>query len=88
MSDSRFHLKVEFEIYGEKFPWDASLNWHDDGDGIDQRIFEFFRDAHDKAYAKFQKEIYESAMHEYMKQKEKEEREMLAKLKAKYEGGV
>lgn len=84
MGDSRFSLKGEFRIYGEVFPFDWWLNWYDNGDGIDRRIVEFFRDCHDKAYRKYLDET-EAGHRIRQKQEEDEELAEYERLKAKYE---
>jgi len=86
MSDSRFHLKIDFEIYGKKFDWNASLNYYDRGDGMDERIFNWFVCAYEEAYASYQEEIY-SVEERSRKKIEDAERAELARLKDKYENG-
>lgn len=55
--DSRFHLKAEFRIYGQKFEADMSLNWSGEDGRIDRRITEWFEDCYDQAWAKHCEEI-------------------------------
>lgn len=85
MGDSRFHLKAEFEIYGEKFEWDASLNWCADSGEIDERIRDWFLSCYDSAYEKYQDQIYEADRERREKAEEVSERAELERLKAKYE---
>jgi hypothetical protein len=80
MSDSRFHLEVKFEIYGEKFTWSPSLNWSTGECGCDDRITGWFADCHSKAYGKFQ----DGQHSRIRKEIEAEERAELARLLAKY----
>ena len=49
MSDSRFHLKVEFEVYGKKFEWNPSLNWQGSPSECDQRITDWFVECYESA---------------------------------------
>lgn len=85
MSDSRFHLKVQFEIYGQKYEWEPSLNYFNRGDGMDDRIFDFFVKSYEDAYSKFQYANQKAEIEARAAAKEREERELLARLKAKYE---
>ena len=85
MGDSRFHLKVDFEIYGEKFDWDASLNCCAHGGEIDDRITNWFLTCYEEAYSKYQDEIYKADATNRKKAEEAQERAELDRLKAKYE---
>lgn len=87
MSDSRFHLKVEFEIYGKKYTWNPSLNYFDRGDGMDDRIFQFFVNSYNDAWMHYQEENDRAARESENRETERREREELARLKAKYERG-
>lgn len=83
--DSRFYLTVKFSIYGKVYEWkNASLNWSDNGDGIDQRILDFFRDSHDEAYSLHQDAVWQSQKALRDAKEEQSEREELARLQAKY----
>lgn len=83
--DSRFRLKVQFDIYGETFNWDCSLNWtSDDPNKIDRRITEWFLSCHDKAYAKWQDEIYEQQTEQRAREQRVKELSELKRLKLKY----
>lgn len=84
MSDSRFHLKVDFEIYGQKFNWNPSLNYFDRGDGMDDRIFQWFVDCYNEAHDKYQDAIYEADRINREKATERVERAEFERLKAKY----
>ena len=83
--DSRFYLTVKFSIYGKDYEWkNASLNWFDNGDGIDQRIVDFFRQAHDEAYAEHQQAVYEADKDRREREQVEAEKKELARLTAKY----
>jgi hypothetical protein len=78
--DSRFELDVKFEIYGEKYEWNCSLNWSAESGRIDERIHDWFLECHDKAYSKWELKNFE-----YRADKEKElEIQQLKRLKEKY----
>lgn len=50
--ESRFHLKVNFQIYEKKFKWDCSLDWFsEDETEIDQRITDWFLACYNEAYS-------------------------------------
>lgn len=83
--DSRFHLKAEFEIYGEKYEWKCSLNWSAyQSNEIDQRITDWFLDCHDKAYAKWQYEMESHRQAENAESQRRAELEQLKRLREKY----
>lgn len=84
MSDHRFHINVKFSIYGEDFDWDASLNWAPDNNtGVDVRITDFFANCYAKARSGYETYRDMKDAEEILRQ----EREQLARLKAKYEPG-
>ena len=57
MADSRFHLKGSFEVYGEVFKLNMSLNWSADRGQCDERVSQWFVSCYEKAYAKFQDKL-------------------------------
>lgn len=87
MSDSRFHLEVKFQIYGKTYEWKPSLNWSDNGDGIDQRIVDWFRDSHNKAYYEYQASNMAAECQYAARKAAEDERKEYERLKAKFEGG-
>lgn len=84
MSDSRFHLKVTFEVYGKEFKWKPSLNWSSGPDECDERISKWFADRYREAYAEFQEAHYETDLERRKEAGEEAEREQLARLRNKY----
>ncbi len=80
MSDSRFHFKGVFSIYGKDFPLDCSLNWCASPGEIDRRITEFFLESHDQAYSAYVAESEKL----HLADKEEDERRELARLFEKY----
>jgi hypothetical protein len=58
MSDSRFHLKVKFEVYGKKFTSDSSLNWNAEPGECDERISSWFANIYEQAYIEFREAQY------------------------------
>lgn len=82
--DSRFHIKVHFEIYGKKYDWDASLNWSGYAGEIDSRIRDFFLNCHDEAYAIWLRRLAESQADKESKEARVRELDELRRLKAKY----
>ena len=84
MSDSRFHLKVTFEVYGKEFKWEPSLNWSAEPGECDERIAQWFADCYDTAYAEFQTKQFEADTERRQKEEEAAEREQLARLRKKY----
>lgn len=84
MSDSRFHLKVTFEVYGQEFKWEASLNWSAGLGECDERIAQWFADSYDTAYTKFQTAHFMAEAERRQQTEEAAEREQLARLRKKY----
>lgn len=84
MSDSRFHLKVTFEIYGQEFTWQPSLNWSASPGECDERIVAWFVESHDKAYADFCEYNQQQDAARRAAAVEAEERAQLAALLKKY----
>lgn len=83
--DSRFSLKAKFSIYGEDYEADWSLNWTADrSDKIDRRITEWFLDCHDKAYCKWQRELYERQSEQRAAEEKAREISDLKRLREKY----
>ena len=76
MSDSRCKIKIEFEIYGQKYPWEASLNYSDNGYGMDDRITAFFVRSYKHAYENYQRQNY------ILDREERQKSEELATLTA------
>lgn len=84
MSDSRFHLKVKFEVYGKTFEWSPSLNWCAEPGACDGRISDWFASRYNEAYSDFQESIVQSNFEREQQELEKRERAELARLQAKY----
>jgi hypothetical protein len=84
MSDSRFHLKVTFEVYGREFKWAPSLNWSAAPGECDERISRWFADSYGTAYAEFQTKQFEADTERRQRAEEAAEREQLARLRKKY----
>jgi hypothetical protein len=84
MSDSRFHLKGEFEVYGKRFKLDQSLNWSADPGQCDGRISQWFAACYGEAYSEFQEHNCRADAELRKKVEEAEEREQLARLRNKY----
>lgn len=65
---------------------DMWISWFENSDGIDQRVYDFFRDAVDKA-----KDVYEEEIRQYRRREQEVEQEKTDKLeyerlKKKYQG--
>jgi hypothetical protein len=84
MSDSRFHLKVTFEVYGREFKWEPSLNWSAAPGECDERIARWFADNYAQAYDEFQEHNYRAQADQRKKAEKAAELEQLARLRKKY----
>lgn len=83
--DSRFHLKVDFEIYGKKFGWDCSLNWSAEPGELDPRIAEWFLTRHAEAYVEHEaKKIAEYFAERHAEQLKQSDLAELRRLREKY----
>jgi hypothetical protein len=88
MTDHKASIKIEFTIYGETAKMDSWINWspHDSQCfPIDQRVIDFFDTAYDKARRGYDERLHEAERESLDREKEREERAELARLKAKYE---
>jgi len=85
--DSRCDIKISFSIYGMNFKQEWNINYspRDCKVGMDRRIEEWFQNCYDEAHEEFEYRMMESRREETERQKERQEREMLNYLKAKYE---
>ena len=85
MGDHRPKITADFEMHGHKAHYDFGwCNWSDNGDGIDQRIVDWFREQSAIAIG-----IWRDDCDKYFAEKNKEEIKKaelaeLARLKAKY----
>jgi hypothetical protein len=86
MGDHRPKITADFEMHGHKAHYDFDwCNWSDNGDGIDQRIVDWFAEQSAIAIGKWRDEVYESQREQREAQERKGELEQLERLKAKYE---
>jgi hypothetical protein len=82
MSDSRFRMKVMFEVYGQEFDWAPSLNWSAAPGECDERIASWFVDCYEKARGDFHAALFEAAAERTTAAKETAD---LAQLQAEVE---
>jgi hypothetical protein len=88
MGDHRANVKIEFDIYGEKYKMDAWINWSvgsSEVHEIDSRVIEFFRNSYLDARAKWEDANAEYDEERRLAEQERVERTALARLKEKYE---
>ncbi len=55
MGDHRCEIKIDFNAHGKKYTQEWSINYFDNGAGIDQRIVDWFSDCWADAMAKYDK---------------------------------
>lgn len=84
MGDHRAYVSIEFRFHGKtnKQSWD--INWFDDGDGIDERIVEWFRECTEAGQRRYQKVVDEVMAERNKAQTEKRERTEYERLKEKF----
>ena len=82
MGDHRASCSIKFEFHGKlyeiSFDW---LNWSPNEDGIDHRVVEFFRQAHNDGMHRY----HEGLLEVERGREEDAERALYEKLKQKYE---
>lgn len=81
MTDQKALIKIDFEFHGKHYKYDGWINYFDNGDGIDDRVVEFFRESHKDGMSRYNRKVARY----YKDQEEKSERETLKLLKEKYE---
>ena len=86
MGDHRTEIKIEFTAHGKTYKQEWSINYFDNGAGIDDRIVEWFATCWKDAYARYEQEVHAHFAKEDAAIRETQERVELARLKAKYEG--
>lgn len=86
MGDHRPTITADFEMQGHKAHFDFGwCNWSDNGDGIDQRIVDWFREQVEIAMGRYHAAMQRAMAAQRAEVIEQAEREQLAILKAKYE---
>ena len=89
MGDHRASIKIEFSMYGETEKADMWINWSDSSSecsDVDQRVIDFFREAHAAMYAKYMEAEWRYQIERVAKEVEERERKEFQRLKAKFEG--
>lgn len=85
MGDHRPKITCDFEMHGHKAHFDfGHCNWSDNGDGMDNRIVDWFREQSSIAISIWQQAIWEDQQEEREKKTKEDEIKQLAILKAKY----
>lgn len=86
MGDHRFSITIKMSFHGEKGELvDGWFNWDGDRDGIDSRIIKLIEDVRDRGFAKYDRDVAKYHAEQNKAENERQEREELARLKAKYE---
>ena len=82
--DSRCELKIHFEIYDEVFDWECSINYFDDGTGMDPTIEKWFQNHYEEAREKWEHKLAHERRADEADKLEDRERAELARLTEKY----
>lgn len=86
MGDHRPKITCHFEMHGHVADYDFGwCNWSDNGNGIDQRIVDWFREQSEIAIGMWRDRIDADEAIRNKAAIERGERTELARLKAKYE---
>lgn len=85
MGDHRADIKVEFTIHEKTYRqvWDW-INYTDNGDGIDQRVVEWFDECWQDARDRWYRAIDKADAENRQRREREDELKELARLKAKY----
>lgn len=81
MGDHRVSIKIEFSMHGHEVKHDCNLNW---SDSIPERFAKWIEDQHGKAMSLWYEAEWD-AEDQRNAEIERQERDDLARLKAKYE---
>lgn len=88
MGDHRATIKIEFKLPNKTYQTEigsmGGINYVADGDGIDERVREFFSESWDDYFSWYNERINEHFRKENAAQIETDERRELARLQAKY----
>lgn len=86
MGNHRPKITADFEMHGHKAHFDFGwCNWSPNGDGVDQRVIDWFREQAEIAMNRWRADVEAYHAERDKEEIEKSERDHLAKLKAKYE---
>jgi hypothetical protein len=82
MGDFRASIKIEMELMGKKYKneW-GWINYFDNGEGIDQRIVDWFNECWGDTQGRYDDIIYKSGEED----RKREEKELYERLKEKYD---
>lgn len=80
MGDFRASIKIDMELMGKKYKneW-GWINYFDNGDGIDQRIVDWFNECWEDTQNR-----YDDLIYKYKEKEREEEKKLYQRLKEKY----
>ena len=84
MTDFKADIKITFAFMGKKETYDGYINYSDRGDGLDERIAEWFREKYEAGMLRYQARVREAMREQRERATEKSERAELERLKEKY----
>lgn len=84
MGDLRANIEIIFDFQGKKYKMDSWINWMDDGDGIDRRVRDFFRDSYEDGMARYNETMRKIYQEDHRKEIEAGEKAELKRLQKKY----
>jgi len=85
MGDHRANIKLEMDFHDKKYKTEMNINYCDDFNGVDQRVITFFEESYADGIRRYNAAIDKYSQEKRLKNQETEEKELLAKLKSKYE---
>lgn len=84
MTDFKASIIIKFHFMGKDYKTDMWINYWDNGDGIDDRIVEWFRECYEDGMARHDKQCMKIYTEEHEGEIEKNEKAELKRLKEKY----
>jgi hypothetical protein len=81
MTDFKASIKIEFSFMGKTERYDGWINYWDRGDGLDDRVAEWFREKYEAGMIRYRGNV--AAFHK--EENERTERRELERLRAKYD---
>lgn len=84
MGDHRVLITIEFDAHGKTYRQKFNINYFDNGDGIDQRVVDFFAESWADALGRYEDQVREHFREQNKAEIEAQERKEFERLKAKY----
>lgn len=84
MGDFRADVQIQLHLIDKDYKFDAWINWFPDGEGVDHRVMDFFREAWADAKSRYDINMERAYREAHAKEIQEAEKRELARLSAKY----